>query len=876
MLVGERTALLVGGAFEFAAPTTVEAKGKPGGIACRELVRMIAPRRPRGGRGLGTGFVGRTRELSWLEEQLARAVAEGRPHLVTLVGEPGVGKTSLVREFQGRLSDSTRFRLGRCLSYGRGVTYSPLADVLRAELGLRQEDSAETVLARLGEREILALTLGLDVAGDLDPRAAGQRLHEEWVSLLRELAVERPFVLVVEDLHWAADPLLDLLGLVLAEVEGPMLLLTTTRPEGSNLVSGGEPLQLEPLGEEEAGELLDRVLEAPLDATARELVIRQAEGNPFFLEEVLAELIDRQLLERRNGGWSLRDGTRDLGIPDTVQAVLAARIDLLPSQAKEALQAAAAIGRSFSPAGLAALVGTAAEVRTLVERGFIRPTEPELVFKHALTRDVAYEGLPKASRAHLHASFAAWLDAEDGGDANAGPLAYHYAEAINPEIAELAWRGREEHAAQLRASALRWLRRAAELAVGRFDVDDALALFGKAVELDPNDAELWRAIGHANALKFDGEAFWAATLKAVELTSEPTTLGDLYAELAFESSMRGAVWKRPPDHELVEGWLERALELAEPGGRSQAKALVTKAVLTDDIEIADQAVALAEQLDDAELASDAYGARSGASWVVSDFHVAYEWASRSFALIDRLGDPDKVAFVHRFGAPVALAVGRLDEAETLAAEHDVVASRLSAHHEVHAVGVLIMIEEALGHWGEIRRLQVRNERALADNEGTPCIFSPRSLLSCAVACAELGLDAEAHQLEDRVAALGFEGYGFVLHPPSAHLALLRGDFAQVQALLAESGEAWHQMLDSGLYGWATRLDALVALGRQEEADTEATRLVQPGTYLEPFALRTLGLVRSDPALIEQSIERFESMGLDWHAAKTRELARSLS
>ena len=755
------------------------------------------------------------------------------------------------------------------------MTYSPLADVLRAELGLRQEDSADTVLARLGEREILALTLGLDVAGELDPRAAGQRLQDEWVSLLSELAAERPFVLVVEDLHWAADPLVDLLRLVLAEVKGPMLLLATTRPEGSDLGSGAEPLLLEPLDDEEARELLGRVLGAPLDDDARELVIRQAEGNPFFLEELLAELVDRQLLERRNGAWALRDGTRDLGIPDTVQAVLAARIDLLPPSAKEALQAAAVIGRSFSAAGLAALVGTAAEVRTLVERGFFRPTEPELVFKHALTRDVAYEGLPRASRAHLHASFAAWLEAEGGGDAGAGSLAYHYAEAVNPEIAELAWRGQEQYVEQLRTSALRWLRRAAELAVGRFDIDDALALLGKSVELDPNDAELWRAIGHANALKFDGEAFWAATLKAVELTSEPTTLGDLYAELAFESSMRGAVWKRPPDHELVEGWLERALELAEPGSRSQAKALVTKAVLTDDIEIADQAVALAEQLDDAELASDAYGARSGASWVVSDFHVAYEWASRSFALIERLGDPDKVAFVQRLGAPVALAVGRVDEAETLAAEHDLVASRLSAHHEVHAVGVLIMIEEALGHWGEIRRLQVRNERALADNEGTPCIFSPRSLLACAVACAELGLDAEAHRLEDRVAALGFQGYGFFLHPPSAHLALLRDDLAQVQALLAESGEAWHQMLDSGLYGWATRLDALVALGRKQEAEAEATRLEQPGTYLEPFALRTLGLVRHDTGLIERSIERFETMGLDWHAAKTRELARSL-
>jgi class 3 adenylate cyclase/tetratricopeptide (TPR) repeat protein len=875
VLVGERTALLVGGAFEFAGPATVEAKGKPGGVACRELVRMVAPRRPRGGRGLGTGFVGRTRELSWLEEQLSRAVAEGRPHLVTLVGEPGVGKTSLVQEFQERLPGSTRFRLGRCLSYGRGVTYSPLAEVLRAELRLRQEDSAETVLARLGEREILALTLGLDVAGDLDPRAAGQRLQEEWVSLLTELAAERPFVLVVEDLHWAAEPLVDLLGLVLAEVKGPMLLLATTRPEGSDLGGGGEPLLLNPLGDKDAGELLDRVLGAPLDDTARELVIRQAEGNPFFLEELLAELVDRRLLERRNGGWALRDGTRELGIPDTVQAVLAARIDLLPPPAKEALQAAAVIGRSFSAAGLAALVGTAAEVRTLVERAFFRPTEPELVFKHALTRDVAYEGLPKASRAHLHASFAAWLEAEDAGDAGAGSLAYHYAEAVNPEIAELAWRGQEEHAVQLRTSALRWLRRAAELARGRFDLDDALALLDRAAELDPADAGLWHEIGRVNALKFDGDAMWPAMHKAIELTDDREKLAELYGELAFESSMRGGMWKTPLDPELVKGWIERTLELAEPGSRSRARALVTKSMWEEDAELAEEAIAIGERLGDADLASYAYFARSGAAFSIFDYDVAYHWAMRRFSLVERLGDPDKLAHIHYYGATAALAVGRLGEAERLVRKHDEIASRLSPHHAVHALASSLFVEEALGHWDETRLLQARVEPAVAANAGAPCVLNPRTMLACAVACAELGLETEARRLEDEAAALGFEWNGIWLHAPRVHLALLRNDLELVGSLLDETGAMWPQVADSGLYGGATRLDALVALGREEEADTEATRFAQPGTYLEPFALRTLGLVRGDLALIEQSVERFEAMGLDWHAAKSRELARSI-
>src|SRR5205085_6959077 len=136
----------------------------------------------------------------------------------------------------------------------------------------------------------------------------------------------------------------------------------------------------------------------------------------------------------------------------------AARIDLLPAVAKEALQAASVIGRSFTPGSLAALTGSSAEVRTLVERGFVRSTEPELVFRHALTRDVAYGTLPKASRARLHAAFAQWLEADDATDRRAGVLAHHYSEAVAPGIAELAWRDRDEELAQLSAAALRWLR----------------------------------------------------------------------------------------------------------------------------------------------------------------------------------------------------------------------------------------------------------------------------------------------------------------------------------------------------------------------------------------------------------------------------------
>ncbi len=765
-LVGERTAALVGSAFELGEPRTVKAKGKEGGVVCRELRRMRAPRRPRGGHGLETGFVGRRRELEWLEDTLARTHAEGRPRLATVVGEAGMGKTSLVRQFRERLPAGSAFRLGRCVSYGRSVTYSALADVLRQELGLRQEDPAEHTLERLAGREILGLTLGLDVAGDLDPRAALLQLQDRWVELISQLGAGRRAVLVIEDLHWAAEPLIEVLERVLSDAEGPVLVLATMRPE-PEVFPGADTLTLERLADEEVTELIEAALAGvPLEPRALDLVAGHAEGNPFFVEEVLADIIDRGLLERRSGGWSLHDGAVDLGIPDSVQGVLAARIDLLPAEAKEALQAASVIGRSFTPAGLATLTGSSAEVRTLVERGFVRPTQPELVFKHALTRDVAYGSLPKARRARLHAAFARWLEADGATDGRPGVLAHHYSEAVAPDIADLAWRDHEEARGQLSVAALRWLRRAAEVSLARFDLDDARSQLHRAAELAPGDADVWHAIGRVNALKFDGEAMWPAMEKAIELTDDTEGLAELYAELTFESTMRGGMWKRPLDHGLLENWLARALDLADAGGTAQARALIAKANWEDDTEAADQAVALAERLDDPVLLSYAYWTRSGAAFIGLNFHEADRWAQRRFELLHRLTDPDKIAHIQYYGATAALAAGRPDEAETLVRKHDIVASRLSTHHEVHALGVLLFVEEALGHWDEIRRLQPRIERAVAANQGTPCVLNPRTLFSCAVACGELGLDADAQRLEEAAVEPGFSRWrpGFLARP----------------------------------------------------------------------------------------------------------------
>ena len=209
ILVGERTVSAVRGAFEFNGPKTVEAKGKADGVACRPLVRALSLMRTRGVGGLARAFVGRDDELGVLRAAYRRAVDEAHPVLVAILGDPGVGKTRLVRELWEHLADEEPEplrRTGRCLAYGQGITYWPLGEVLKEHLGILESDSPDAVRHRLDEREILGLTLGLDVGGDLHPLAAQDRLHAAWIGLLSELAAERPLVVLIEDVHWAEGP----------------------------------------------------------------------------------------------------------------------------------------------------------------------------------------------------------------------------------------------------------------------------------------------------------------------------------------------------------------------------------------------------------------------------------------------------------------------------------------------------------------------------------------------------------------------------------------------------------------------------------------------------------------------------------------------
>jgi class 3 adenylate cyclase len=893
ILVGERTIAVARGAFEFDEKTAIEAKGKPEGVRCRRLVRALSLMRPRGVGGLRRAFVGRDAELERLLVAYRAAVRERTPRLVTILGDAGVGKTRLVRELWERLPEESPEplrRTGRCLPYGQGITYWPLAEVLKEHFGILESDPAESVLERVGDRRFLGLTVGLDVSEGLHPLLVRDRFQDAWTDFLTAVTAERPLVVLVEDLHWGEEQLLELLQLLIEDVHGPFLLLATARPEildsrpGWSSQTGAEIIRLEALSAEDSVRMIDELLVGKLPANLRTVVSERAEGNPFFVEELLATLIDHELLRRENGGWTLGQLPPDFNVPDSVQAVLAARIDLLDPAEKEALQAASVIGRVFWSGPVYELVQGEPDLRVLEERDFVRRRtgssmagEREYAIKHTLTREVAYESLPRARRARLHAAFARWL--ERTGDAReelAPLLAHHYAEAVRPEDADLAWEGADAEAAELRRHAVSWLRRAGERATSRYELEDAIALFRRALELEDDQAalaELWHALGRAHALRFDGEPFVEAIETAIGLTSDPDLRAEMHADLALQTVVRWGMWRTLPADGVVDGWIQHALEHARQTSTARTKALVARSFWQSDEanQSAREAAALAEKLGDPDLRAYAFAARATAAYGVGDYGQALTWAERLVYLVDDLTDPDLVADVYGAAIPPTLALGRFREAARLAGVHREVNEPLTPHHRVHGVAVQCEVEDLRGNWQRIVELEPDVLERVEGNLDTPCVRNARTLLLCALARVYTGDPAGAAWLEERAGELGVEGYGLALEGARLKLALARGDLGEAERLVSAHYDRRRPWFFASAI--TTRLDAFAALGRRRDVEDEAAAHSRPKTVIEPFALRALGIVRQDEALIEQALERFEAMGLDWHAAETRKLVR---
>jgi len=889
ILAGERTVAAARGAFEFGELATVQAKGKPGGIRCRKLMRALSRVRPRGVGGLQPVFVGRDGELADLRQAYDRVVASGRPSLVTVVGDAGVGKTRLLGEFWrwlGGRSPQPLLRSGRCLSYGHGTTYWPLGEILKDHFGILESDPPEVAAERVAGREGLGFTLGLAPPKDMHPLTVRDRLQTSWADFLQELTATRPVAILVEDLHWADDELCALLTMLAEGVTGPLLLLATARPELLDQrpdwvrSPGATEIRLEALPSAQADQLIGALLGDDCPRPISELVAERAEGNPFFVEELIATLIDRGVLSRENRGWLFGQLPRGFSVPDTVQAVLAARIDLLPQAEKAALQTAAVIGRVFWGGPVRELVpGAEPDFGLLEERDFVHrhvgssiAGQREYVIKHALTREVAYESLLKAKRGPLHAGFAQWLERTGKGEDEHAPLlAHHYAEAVRPEDLDLAWSGREEQAERLRGQAIRWSRRAAELAIDRYEIDEGVALLHRAVGLESQpreQAEIWQRIGLACALKYDGEGFWQAMQQAMDVGGASA---EVYADLALQSVQRAGMWIKQPDFTFVDGWIQRALELAGEGSLAQANALTALAMNSEDGDesAARSALAAAERLGNLELRCLALATLADAAFAAKDFDQSCTLLDQVMALLPGLPNPDTCSVVLMSAFFGYLRSGKLDEAGQASAQAVETAVGLTPHHRLHAACWQTQLAALTGRWDEVRARVAEAERTVDANQAaaTPCVMDVSILLNCATASALAGEEDEARRLESKAHGIGMEGgrwYHGWFDPPKMRLALARHDLGTLAELAAHD-------LDWEWEPAATFLDALAALAECERIEAEAPKWLQPGTFSEPFALRALGVARDDRALLGQALARFEAMGLSWHTDQTRRL-----
>jgi class 3 adenylate cyclase/tetratricopeptide (TPR) repeat protein len=509
ILVGEKTYRATDGPIEYRERESVAAKGKQDpirvweAVSARSLFGVDVDLRP------STRLVGRRRELDLLVDALGRARAEREPQLVTIVGVPGMGKSRLVQELSARIEaepELTRWRQGRSLPYGEGVSYWALGEMVKAEAGILESDAApvadsklrETVARVCGEQEVEWLRAMLQpLVGIADDASGGDRRGEAfaaWRRFLEGLAAERATVLVFEDLHWADDGLLDFVdSLVDWATDVPLLVVATARPEllarrphwGGGKTNAAT-LSLAPLSEAETAELVHAILErSVLPADVQSAVLARAGGNPLYAEEFA-----RMVAERGD----VCDGG-DVVLPDSVQGLISARLDLLTRAEKELLQDAAVVGKVFWPGALIANRDASSlddALRGLERKEFVRrerrsSVEGELqyAFRHVLVRDVAYGQIPRATRAERHEQVAEWIERHVRSEDSAELLAHHYSNAL--EYGRAAGRDVSEVVRRARVA----LRDAGRRAVALNSFVNAARFFEAAAELTPEDDPDW-------------------------------------------------------------------------------------------------------------------------------------------------------------------------------------------------------------------------------------------------------------------------------------------------------------------------------------------------------------------------------------------------
>jgi len=713
ILMGESAHRLTVGRIEAESAGPLELRGFRNPIAA---YRAIAVRDGQPHAKVSAPFVGRLSELDLLENTLARTIRDRRPHVFTVYGEPGVGKSRLIREFLAGV-EGTTILSGRALPYGEGVTYWPLAEMVKSAAGITDDDPMETAKQKLIEccgDEAIAELLGL--ASGVMEAVEGERGAPEIAWAAREFADEladvQPLIMVFEDIHWAEEPLLELIDHLAQWVrERALLILCLARPELLDVRPGwgggrvrSTAIELEPLGRDDSEALADALLEEhQVSGNIRARLLDKAEGNPLFVEETV-----RMLLEQGAEG-----GDR---IPDSLQAMIGARIDRLPAGAKIVLQRGSVIGRTFWAGAIDHLSPEydADELEDLLDDLLLRDLvtreerstiggEAAYRFKHVLIREVAYGGLSKSGRAEYHTRFAEWL--REKADKEVIEIrAYHldqacllYAELDGhppEELARtaakaLASAGKRALALESNLSARKLLLRSVELesTLGRRFlaaraawqlgdlpvVRDEMTVLVAEAAAEGDRAIQSRALTALSevAASLDGEL-----VRAAELADEALAVVEADDhDGRFRALDRRARVARWAGREAgAEEYLQQALEAARAAARKDHEAraaLQLAGIYVGRMEedkaapLIDRALALAEESGSIVARASAAQSKGGLHRVRRQYEEAEGWLTKALDLYRETASVPEIAWTSRQLAQVAWETGNPVKAEKL-------------------------------------------------------------------------------------------------------------------------------------------------------------------------------------------------------------------
>ena len=597
ILLGDETYRLVRDAVTAEPVDALDLKGKSDPVPAYRLLE-VTPGAAGFARHLNAPMVGRERELALLRSAFERTVNDQACQLFTVLGVGGVGKSRLMAAFIEGLGGRATVLRGRCLPYGEGITFYPLAEALVEAADLRETDTPDAARAKLAElarsdpnapriAELVGQAIG--IGGETAPEETFWAIR----TLLEHLATDRPLVFAIDDLQWAEPTFLELVEHVADFArDAPILLACMARPElldDHPAWAGGKmnatSILVEPLDREECGTLVANLLaDESVDEAVRSRIADAAEGHPLYAEEITGLLVDEGRLVLKEGRWVATSDLSDVPVPPTISALLAARVDRLPPDERRLLDLASVMGQVFYPAALRSLAADGDDVVSrlgaLVRRQFVRQERSDLMgteamaFRHLLIRDAAYDAIPKGARADLHERFAAWLDAAGGSLGEQDEIVGHHLEQAYRYRLELGTEG--PHERELADVAGRRLAAAGERAFARSDYSATKNLLARACALlDPDDPRRLEVLPElASALIASGD--WdGARATSDESVERACASGD---ELLHMHAVVERWLNFDPDFTVVELEAERALALFEAAGDERGLARACQAL----------------------------------------------------------------------------------------------------------------------------------------------------------------------------------------------------------------------------------------------------------------------------------------------------------